>query len=103
MDRVEVSLRSLDVAEPGPLDLDAGIAFACGIHDLLPDVFSFQIAIRPYDQQAGVLGLVCYVPCNVLLVLLTNIPSAAEFMATLECSAQPLTNRGLKGPQEEQR
>ena len=51
-------LRSLDVAEPSPLDLQLGVALPGGIADLAADVLALAIAICPYNEGGGAPSLV---------------------------------------------
>lgn len=51
-------LRSLDVAEPGSLDLQLGVALPGGIPDLAADVLALAITIGPDDEGGGASRLV---------------------------------------------
>ncbi len=62
--------RSLDVAEPSPLDLNLAIALPRSVSYFTADVLAFAIAISPYDQRGGSSRLVFNVFSDGLVVLL---------------------------------
>lgn len=44
-----VNIRPFDVAEPCPLDRDAGVPLSGRISDLAPDMLAFAVTIGPDD------------------------------------------------------
>ena len=67
-------LRSLDIAEPGPLDLNLAVALPRSISYFAADMLAFAIAIGPYDQRSGSSRLVFDVFGDGLVVLLGGQP-----------------------------
>lgn len=63
-------LRSLDIAEPGPLDLNLAVALPRSISYFAADMLAFAIAIGPYDKRSGSSRLVFDVFGDGLVVLL---------------------------------
>ncbi len=70
MDDSEGVLRSLDIAEPSPLDLNLAVALPRSISYFTADVLAFAIAIGPYDKRSGSSRLVFDVLGDGLVILL---------------------------------
>jgi hypothetical protein len=61
--------RPLNVAEPGPQDVDPGVPFPRGLADLVAYKLALQVAVRPDYERLCVAGLRLDVSRNLLLVL----------------------------------
>lgn len=67
---VQISnIRSLNIAEPGPFDLDLTIALPRSVPDLTTNMFPLAIAIRPDDKEGRPFCLVLDILCNMFIVL----------------------------------
>lgn len=66
---MRIDLRSFDIAELGPLHLDPGLSLAGRCDNLVADVLTLSITIRPDDEELAVPGLLCDVVRESLFVL----------------------------------
>lgn len=56
--------RALGIAEPGTFDSDSGIALSRLFSNFGANVLPFPVAISPYEQDAGIAGLLLDVVGN---------------------------------------
>lgn len=62
-------LRPLDIAKPGPFDLDPAVAPPRRISDFASNMLPLAVAVGPYDESGCASRLVFDVLGNVLVVL----------------------------------
>jgi hypothetical protein len=62
-------LRSLDIAETGPEDLQVSVRLERNVTNLRPYVFAFAIAVGPNEKNRSMFRLSLNVACHDLLIL----------------------------------
>lgn len=70
---MRIHLRSLNVTEPCPLDLNSWVAFECLRSHFSANMFSLTITISPYEKRLSTSCLSLDILCDIFLILWKRI------------------------------